>query len=81
MKDFYIIISIFVVIIISFNCMYRFLIRRKILEFKTRHWNPLFMFIVYVRFLKTAIKERSIVIFWFVIYIFGFALFLYRIGT
>jgi len=54
--------------------MYRFLIRRKILEFKTRHWNPLFMFEVYSKFLKTAFRERNIAIFWFFIHIFGFVL-------
>ena len=61
----------FLIVVVSYNAMYRFLMKRNIVT----HYNPFFVQPIYVRFLKAASKEKSIAILWFVVHIFAFILF------
>jgi hypothetical protein len=60
----------FLIIVVSYNAMYRFLRKRNIVT----HYNPFFVQPIYVRFLKAALKEKSIAILWFLIHVFAFIL-------
>jgi len=60
----------FIMIVVSYNAMCRFLIRRNIL---TRR-NPYFLPPIYIQFLKTAVKEKSIAILWFFVHVLSFVI-------